>query len=285
MMRFMNLRHTYLLIVMVTLAGVASAAEEITPFPGKAGDYHGYVAHRFKFDDCDCTVVEPKAAAPGRPWIWRTEFFDHRPMADLALLEKGFHLVHMVVGNTFGCPTAMKHFEAFHAELTGKYKLSAKCVLEGFSRGGLYAYNFAAANPAKVAAIYGDAPVCDFKSWPGGKLKNLGKGNGSAGDWQGVLKCYGFASDEEAIAYKMNPVDNLKPLADAKIPLIHVVGDADDVVPVAENTAVIEERYKALGGEIEVIHKPGVNHHPHSLDDPSPIVEFILKHTTAGKVK
>ena len=24
--------------------------------------------------------------------------------------------------------------------------------------------------------------------------------------------------------------------------------------------------------------KPGVNHHPHGLDDPKPVVDFILKH-------
>jgi hypothetical protein len=28
-----------------------------------------------------------------------------------------------------------------------------------------------------------------------------------------------------------------------------------------------------------VIHKPGVGHHPHGLDDPLPVVEFIEKHT------
>ncbi len=278
----MKLQCAFVVIVVAFLSARAHAGE--TPaFAGQRGDYHGFVSHRFKFDECECIVVEPRELAPGRPWIWRMEFFDHRPQADLALLEKGFHLVHMVVGNTFGCPKAIAHFEAFHAELTNKYKLSPKCVLEGFSRGGLYAYNFAAANPGKVAAIYADAPVCDFKSWPGGKLKHLGQGKGSAGDWQAMLKCYGFASDDEAMAYKRNPVDNLKPLADAKIPLLHVVGDADDVVPVAENTAVIEQRYKALGGEIEVIHKPGVNHHPHSLDDPTPIVDFVLKHTVAGR--
>jgi len=41
-------------------------------------------------------------------------------------------------------------------------------------------------------------------------------------------------------------------------------------VPVAENTAVLAERYRALGGRIEVILKPGVGHHPHSLEDPAP---------------
>jgi hypothetical protein len=55
-----------------------------------------------------------------------------------------------------------------------------------------------------------------------------------------------------------------------------VVGDADEVVPVAENTAILEERYNKLGGKIRVIHKPGIGHHPHSLQDPAPIVDFIL---------
>jgi hypothetical protein len=61
------------------------------------------------------------------------------------------------------------------------------------------------------------------------------------------------------------------------VPLIHVVGDADPVVPVAENTAILEMRYRKLGGSIKVIHKPGVGHHPHSLKDPQSLIDFILK--------
>jgi len=48
--------------------------------------------------------------------------------------------------------------------------------------------------------------------------------------------------------------------------------------PLAENTAIVAKRYKALGGTIEVIHKPGVGH-THGLKDPKPIVDFILKHS------
>ena len=81
--------------------------------------------------------------------------------------------------------------------------------------------------------------------------------------------------------YDGNPVDQLKPLADAKIPILHVVGAADVVVPVEENSAIIEARYKALGGSIKVISKPGIGHHPHALKDPAPIVEFFVKHTSA----
>jgi pimeloyl-ACP methyl ester carboxylesterase len=159
--------------------------------------------------------------------------------------------------------------------LTETYGFSHKVALEGLSRGGLYCYNWAIANPDKVACLYGDAPVCDFKSWPGGK----GKGPGSPGDWAKLLQDYHFANEAEALAYTGNPVDNLRPLAEAHVPLLHVYGDADEVVPWPENTGVITERYRALGGEIELIAKPGVGHHPHALDDPTPIVQFVLKHT------
>ncbi len=40
---------------------------------------------------------------------------------------------------------------------------------------------------------------------------------------------------------------------------------------------LLEKRYRALGGDITVIAKPGVGHHPHSLKDPAPIVEFVLR--------
>ena len=44
----------------------------------------------------------PKTAVEGRPWIWRARFFGHEPQADLALLEKGFHLTYCDVANLFG---------------------------------------------------------------------------------------------------------------------------------------------------------------------------------------
>jgi len=255
----------------------ATTAQGATQLPGITQDYHGFNLHRFTVDGCECSLVEPKTAAKGNPWIWRMEFFDHRPMADLALLERGYYLAYMNVGNTFGAPSAIAHLDKLFQMVTRQLHLNRKVVLEGFSRGGLYAYNFAAKYPARVAAIYGDAPVCDFKSWPGGK----GKGPGSKDDWKSLLTCYEFANEQTALDYKLNPVDNLAVLAKARIPILHVIGDADEVVPVSENSDLVESRYKALGGFIQVIRKPGGLHHPHSLDDPTPIVDFILSHTLA----
>ena len=264
-------------LILAAFCGHAFAATDLN-FPNEQIDnWHGFKRHKFQADGCAAWVVEPKTALPGNPWSWCMEFpdaFTDRCAAP-ALLAAGFHHVHIVVGNTFGSPDAVKHFNAFYDLLVAR-GLAPKAVLIGISRGGLYAYRFASEHPERVAVIYGDAAVCDFKSWPGGK----GKGKGSAGDWGSLIKLYGFKDEAEALAYGGNPIDRLEPLAKAKVALIHVVGDADDVVPTAENTALIETRYKALGGEIQIIHKPGVGHHPHGLDDPKPVVDFILKHSS-----
>jgi len=58
-----------------------------------------------------------------------------------------------------------------------------------------------------------------------------------------------------------------------------VCGLADEVVPYAENTALLAKNLKEARGEIKLILKEGVGHHPHSLEDPKPIVDFILQNT------
>jgi pimeloyl-ACP methyl ester carboxylesterase len=246
-------------------------------WPGETIDsWHGFKRHKFMVDGCPAWVVEPTNALSGAQWSWCMEFpdaFTDR-CAALQLLAKGFYHAHIGVGNTFGSPEAVKHFSAFYRDLTDR-GFAKRVVLIGLSRGGLYAYRWASENSQKVAVIYGDAPVCDFKSWPGGR----GKGKGSVNDWKSLILCYGFRDEAEALAYTGNPVDMLAPLAKANVALIHVVGDADDVVPVEENTAVVEKRYLNLGGTIKVIHKTGVGHHPHGLDHPEPVVQFILEHT------
>ncbi|MDD7983992.1 prolyl oligopeptidase family serine peptidase [Lentisphaera marina] len=239
-------------------------------FPGKASDWHGYTMYSHQ----GTKIVVPKKIADGKPWVWRARFWGHEPQFDLAMLQRGYHVVYCDVSNWFGSPKALKKWDDFYNYLRFEHLFADRAILEGMSRGGLIIYNWAAKNPDKVAAIYGDAPVMDFKSWPGGK----GSGPGSPGAWKACLKAYGF-SEEQALAYKSNPIDNLQALAKAKIPILHVVGDVDKVVPVSENTAIAQQRYKQLGGIFEVIHKKDVGHHPHSLKDPKAIVDFMIKHT------
>jgi pimeloyl-ACP methyl ester carboxylesterase len=210
-------------------------------------------------------IVVPDKVADGKPWVWRARFWAHEPQFDLAMLDKGYHVVYCDVIDLLGNAEAVERWNRFYKFLTEQHGFNAKPVLEGMSRGGMIVYNWAIANPDKVAAIYGDAPVMDLRSWPGAG-SNM------------TRRAYKFRDADQARAYTGYPIDNLAPLAKAGVPIIHVVGDLDQTVPVAENTAIAEKRYKAMGGTIEVIHKQDCDHHPHSLKDPTPIVRFIEKH-------
>ena len=257
----------------------AVQAEEKTvqakPFAGKFSEWKGFRRCDFQIDGQSVLVVIPNQPAAGQPWVWHGEFFGHKPAPDIALLKKGFHIVYLKVPDMLGSPAAVQHWNNCYRHMTTVHGLAKKPALVGLSRGGLYCYNWAIANPNRVACLYGDAPVCDFKSWPGG----FQKGTGSPKNWKRVLQQWNFKNAEEAKAYQGNPIDQLQPLADAKVPLLHVYGDADKVVPWDENTGIIAKRYKALGGSIQLIAKPGIGHHPHGLKDSTPIVDFILQHT------
>ena len=283
-MRRLDVRWLVLLLsAAVVVPPVVASAQTIeeerpaaAPFPGTRSDYLGFARYDFEAAGQAFTVAVPTRPAPGRPWLWVAEFFGNAfwHELDAALLASGWHIAYNAsAAGLYGSPRAVASWTASHAIWTRRFGLDPRPVLAGYSRGGLLVYNWAAANADRVRAIYADAPVCRIQSWPGGK----GAVQGSPGDWQKCLSAYGL-TDFEADRYTLNPVDQLAALARAKVPLLHVVGDADDVVPVAENTRVIEERYRALGGAVQVIHKPGVGHHPHALPDPAPIVAFILEH-------
>ena len=246
----------------------------------KIDSWHGHRRRVFSFHGKTAWVVEPEQPRPGNPWSWCMMFPDAfaERCAAPQLLDAGFHHAYLDVGNTFGSPEAIERLAAFHDELVRR-GLAPKTALIGISRGGLYAQRYAAEHPDHVAVIYGDNPVCDFKSWPGGK----GAGKGSPKDWAACLATYGFPDEAAAVAYPGNPIDVLAPLAEATIAMVHVVGDQDDVVPPAENALVVEERYRKLGGEILVIHEADKGHHPHGLADPQPVVDFVIKHASLDR--
>jgi pimeloyl-ACP methyl ester carboxylesterase len=262
-----------LLCALLLLASASSLRAATTTPASQPTDFHGYPQQNLTIDTLPALLVSPKQSAPGNPWIWRAEFFNTAPQLDLALLAKGYHLAFIKVGNTFGAPSAMKHWNVFYHELTENYHLSPKPVLEGLSRGGLYCFNWAIAHPDDVGAIVCDNAVFDFKSWPGGQ----GKSPKSDKDWAALLKVYGFQNDAEAFAYKGNPIDNLQPLADHHVPLFILYADADQAAIPEENALRLIDLYQKLGGTYDVHIKHGMGHHPHGLDDPTPIVTFLDK--------
>ncbi|WP_316817580.1 GDSL-type esterase/lipase family protein [Pedobacter nyackensis] len=236
-------------------------------------NFNGFECATFKLNGRECKIVKPKIAAVGKPWVLRARFWGHEPQADVSLLERGFHIAYCDASELFGNTEAIGLWNKFY-NLMQVCGLSKKVALEGMSRGGVYVYNWALANPGKVACVYADAPVLDLKSWPGGK----GTSPGSKENWEIFKKDYQL-TDEQADNFKNSPLDNAEKIAKLGFPMLHVVGDVDNVVPIAENTTPFEQRVLASGGNIKVIHKPGVNHHPHSLQDPTPITNFILAAT------
>lgn len=235
-------------------------------------DFHGFPGAEFNYQGMACKIVMPHVVANGQPWVWRARFWGHEPQFDLALLEQGFHVVYCEVGNLFGNPVAVDRWNRFYG-LLQRGGLSPKPVLEGMSRGGLIVYNWAIANPEKVSCIYADAPVLSGFSWPGG----FGKGKGSPSDWERFKRAYGINTIQDSLRFKGDPLSQVDKVAKLGIPLIHVCGEADDVVPFDENTGLFEIRLKSLGAPITVIRKPGIGHHPHSLVDPKVLVDFVLE--------
>ena len=234
-----------------------------------------YETKEFSFEGKNAKVVIPIKKHGNGLWIWRARFWGHEPQLDLALLEKGFHVVYVDVADLFGNQEAVKLWDQFYEHCVSEYKLNPKVVLEGMSRGGLIIYNWASQNTDKVFCIYADAPVCDIKSWPGG----LYTGKGSPDAWEVCLAAHNLDS-VSVMDFKNIPINTCINVAKAGIPVIHVYGESDIVVPHTENTNLLAEQFKAAGGNIELIGKEGLGHHPHSLEDPTPILDFILKHVS-----
>ncbi|MCC2234768.1 alpha/beta fold hydrolase [Bacteroides hominis] len=259
------------------LTGEEPPAHVSQPFPGLKGKWKGFDQYTFAYQDREAIVVCPKHAATGNPWIWRPAFFGAFASVDEELLRRGFHVAYYDLTHLYGSPRARKSGTDFYWNMVRMYGLSPKVTLEGFSRGGLFAYNWAADHPDKVACIYVDAPVCNVFSWPGRSPEN-------AGLWKGLLEEWGL-TDDQMNSFSGNPIDRLKPLTDAGIPVICVCGDSDKVVPFSENSAIVRQRYTAMGAPFELILKPGVDHHPHSLSDPAPVVDFIIRHQPGYEAK
>jgi len=214
-------------------------------------------------------ILEP-AMPPAdgtRPWVWYAPTIGSHPNKNnewvlRKLLDRGFHVCGIDVGESYGSPAGRQAFTEFHRHLVREYKLDVKTSLLAQSRGGLMLYNWAAENPDKVRCIAGIYPVCDLRSYPG-----LSKAAGA----------YALTPQElEKQLTLHNPIDRLEPLAKAGIPILHIHGNADVVVPLETNSQVMAARYAALGGRMKLIVVPGKGHAeiPQYFQEPR-LVQFL----------
>ena len=126
-------------------------------------------------------------------------------------------------------------------------------------------YSWAADNPDKVSCITGIYPVCNIASYPG--LKR-------------ACGAYGLTEEQlKTNLAKHNPIDRLESLAEAKVPIFHIHGDVDSVVPLEQNSAIIKERYDKLGGPmvLEVVKGQGHNMWSGWFQSQA-LVDFLIKH-------
>lgn len=215
-------------------------------------------------------ILQPaKPAKEPRPWVWYAPTIGSHPNQSnewvlRKLVDSGFCVCGVNVGESYGSPAGRKVYSEFHQHVVREYKLEPKARLLAQSRGGLMLYNWAAENSDKVRCIVGIYPVCDLRSYPG-----LSKATGA----------YGMTPAElEKQLSQHNPIDRLESLAKAGVPILHIHGDADKVVPLEKNSQVMLDRYSALGGKMKLIAIPGKGHAeiPEYFQEPR-LVKFLME--------
>jgi pimeloyl-ACP methyl ester carboxylesterase len=107
---------------------------------------------------------------------------------------------------------------------------SKKPILLGQSRGGMMTLTWAMRHPEKVRAWAGIYPVCNYLSWP---IKSSSKE---------TLADFGMTEAEFlASVDQYNPINQLAGLAKNQVPMFSVHGDHDHLVPLADNTKLLQE--------------------------------------------
>lgn len=169
------------------------------------------------------------------------------------------------LGEVRGGPDSSAQFTLFYDAMV-KRGYSSQPILLGQSRGGLMMLAWAVRNPEKVRAFVGIYPVCNLAGWP---LKNMAV----------TLADYKLTEAElRAKLTELNPLERLQGLAERKIPMFIVQGDSDTAVPYEENAKLLQERYAAAGGPIDVKLMKGEGHKATpAFFENEDLIAFVLK--------
>ena len=232
----------------------------------------------FEVAGCRAFLIRPRgpSTAGPLPWVWYAPVIDNPNPTHAWMLRqwlaKGIGMAGVDVGESFGNPRGRAVFTKLWETLRAQYHADPRPCLLPQSRGGLMLYNWAAENPDRVACIAGIYPVCDLRSFP--RLER-------------ACAAYGLTAAElRAHLAEHNPIDRLAPLAKANVPILHVHGETDRVVPIEPNSAELARRYRALGGTVRLIVVP---HQGHQESDQffhcQELVDFVIANLARGPVR
>lgn len=235
--------------------------------------WYGFTRYHFDFEGHKAWIVEPFVSVPDNRWSWCTQWAEAfvPRVGTVALLEHGFYHVHIDVFEHRANPAGVEVMSRFQDYLVAM-GFSPKANLIGMSWGGYFALRYAGEHPDKVCGIYLDAPLCNAADTdPNKDNENVPRHT------QELTERYGLTF-EELKTSALNPINNLKPIADAKIPLFAAIGQQDMVVNHETNFDIVEERIKAAGWSFyKVIRRESWGHHPHGFDNVSELLEFHWK--------
>lgn len=222
--------------------------------------------YEYEFNGYKAYVTVPEN--PNGKWIWKAEYRTAFNKAELALIEQGYTHVYYEVRFQYGCPKVQRLMHKFHLDVIERFNLQKKCILIGMSVGGLYSFNYTLAYPEYVEKVYLDAPALDvydvYSRFTGEDVQYYDK----------MLECYGLTR-ETVKDFKDFPIYNLKEFFDHNIPVLLVAGDADPVCRPEKNYQVMLRYCEENNIPITVHIKPGCGHHPHGLEDITPILNFV----------
>lgn len=232
--------------------------------------YHGFHRIDFTFEDREAILVFPNEPREDGKWLLKTEYFSAFQGFELEMVGRGFHLAYLKNITRWHDERDDDARARFCAFLEKEYGLAPTCMPVGMSCGGMLAVYFAAKHPECVGALYLDAPVMDLCSCPAG----MGRGTDKLfADFQKHRPM----SREDLVAYRDHPYHRIGALLAAKIPVMMVAGDSDDVVPYEENGKRLVDYFRVHGGDVTEIIKPGCAHHPHGLEDLTPLIKFTYE--------
>jgi len=231
----------------------------------------------FSVKGCTAFLILPGQVADSNatPWVWYAPTLPGLPGMEVKwmfqkFINAGMAVAGIDVGESYGNPGGRALFSAFYEELALKRDLSKSPCLLARSRGGLMLYNWAVEHPSSVACVAGIYTVCNLSSYPGIKK---------------ACGAYGLTEEQlNAELAEHNPIDRIESLAKAHVPIYHIHGDSDTLVPLEKNSGELAQRYRQFGGvmTLNVVKGQGHNMWPGWFQCQE-LVDFVIAQAHKGR--